>query len=157
MRLLSSPSRFGALCPKVRERTCNFISPHIPAGRGLPCKQLHPRQIAHEGNNLFPGLVRLFAVGLYGRNNKLMDIRCLPFGVPSCGQQANFCVSPCPKSQPIKPAIRFFVLFQPDKSHTFISKAPRFNEMQSLGELGERSPQKKCTVPGGQICHRERT
>ena len=56
MSLLSSPGHFGTLCPKVRERVCDFISPHIPAGRGLPCEQLHTGQIAHEGNNLFPGL-----------------------------------------------------------------------------------------------------
>ena len=66
MSLLSSPGHFGTLCPKVRERACDFISPHIPAGRRLPCEQLHTGQIAHEGNNLFPGLVRLFAVGFNG-------------------------------------------------------------------------------------------
>ena len=157
MSLLSSPGHFGTLCPKVRERACDFISPHIPAGRRLPCEQLHTGQIAHEGNNLFPGLVRLFAVGLYGGNDKLMDIRRLPFGVAPGSQQADFCVPPRPKAQPVKPAIRFFVLFQPDKGHAFIGKAPFLNEPQSLGELGESSPQKKCAVPGGQICHRERT
>ena len=120
MSLLSSPGHFGTLCPKVRERACDFISPHIPAGRRLPCEQLHMGQIAHEGNNLFPGLVRLFAVGLYGGNDKLMDIPRLPFGVAPGSQQADFCVPPRPKAQPVKPAIRFFVLFQPDKSHTLL-------------------------------------
>lgn len=47
MSLLSSPGHFGTLCPKVRERACDFISPHIPAGRRLPCEQLHTGQIAH--------------------------------------------------------------------------------------------------------------
>ena len=157
MSLLSSPGHFGTLCPKVRERVCDFISPHIPAGRRLPCEQLHTGQIAHEGNNLFPGLVRLFAVGLYGGNDKLMDIRRLPFGMAPCCQQADLGVSPRPKAQPVKPTARLFILFQPDKGHGLILKAPRLNEPQGLRELGESGPQKKRAVPGGQIRHRERT
>jgi len=116
MSLLSSPGHFGSLCPKVRERACDFISPHIPAGRRLPCEQLHTGQIAHEGNNLFPGLVRLFAVGLYGGNDKLMDIRRLPFGVAPGSQQADFCVPPRPKAQPVKPVSAFLFFFSQTKA-----------------------------------------
>lgn len=55
------------------------------------------------------------------------------------------------------PAVRLFILFQPDKGHGLILKAPRLNKPQGLRKLGESGPQKKCAVPGGQIRHRERT
>lgn len=51
------------MCPKVRDGWCYFISPYSPAGRGLPGKELHAGQIAHQGNDFGAGLVRLFAMG----------------------------------------------------------------------------------------------
>ncbi len=58
----SGPFNLRTLCPKVQDRAFHFIS-HLPAGRGLSGKELHPGQVAHKGHDLFPGLVRLFAVG----------------------------------------------------------------------------------------------
>ena len=86
-----------------------------------------------------------------------MDICRLPSGMAPCGQQADLGVSPRPKAQPVKPTVRLFILFQPDKGHGLILEAPRLNKPQGLRELGESGPQKKCAVPGGQIRHRERT
>ena len=143
--------------PKVRDRAFHFISPHLPAGRGLSGKELHPGQVAHKGHDLFPGLVRLFAVGFNRGNDKLMDICRLPFGMALGSQQADFRISPRPEAKTIKPTVCLFILFQPDKGHRLIAEAPRLYEPQGLRELGESRPQKKCAVRGGQISHRERT
>ena len=51
-----------------------------------------------KGNNLFPGLVRLFAVGFNGGNDKLVDIGRLPLRMPFCCQQADLRISPRPKA-----------------------------------------------------------
>ena len=148
---------FGTKCPEVRDGALHLVSPHVPAGRGLSRKELHAGQVAQEGNNLVAGLVRLFAVGFNGGNDKLMDIRGLPFGMAPGRQQADFRVAPRPEAQAVKPTVRLFVFLQPDKSHGFISEAPRLNEPQGLRQLRERGPQKKCAVRGRQISHRERT
>ena len=145
------------LCPKVRDRAFHFISPHLPAGRRLSGKELHPGQVAHEGHNLFPGLVRLFAVGFNRGNDKLMDICRLPFGMAPGSQQADLSVSPRPEAKAIKPTVCLFILFESHKGHRLIAEAPRLYEPQGLRELGESRPQKKCAVRGGQISHRERT
>ena len=86
---------------------------------GLPCEQLNAGSVAHEGNDLVPRFVRLFAVGLDGRNDKLVNIGGLPLGVSLGRQQADLGVGPRPEAQPIKPVIRLFVLFEPDKSDAF--------------------------------------
>ena len=96
---------------KVRDRRLYLVAPHIPAGRGLPCEQLHAGQIAHEGNDLITGFIRLFAVGFNGRNDKLMNVGGLPFGVSLGCQQANLGVGPRPEAQPIKPTVRLAVFF----------------------------------------------
>ena len=88
--------------------------------------------VAHEGNDLVPRFVRLFAVGLDGGNDKLMDIRRLPFGAAPGRQQTDLSVSPRPKAQAVKPAVRLPVFLQPDKCHRLIAKAPRLNEPQGL-------------------------
>ena len=81
--------------PKVRDRAFHFISPRLPAGRGLSGKELHPGQVAHKGHDLFPGLVRLFAVG-FNRGNEVKST--IPdFGtkcpeVKGAGKEAD----PCP-------------------------------------------------------------
>ena len=77
------------------------------------------------------------------------------FGCPLRRQQAYLRVGPCPESQAVEPALRLAVLFQPDKGHRLVSKAPGPDEPQGLRELGEGGPQKKRTVRGGQFRHRE--
>ncbi len=140
--------RSAPIWPEVRDGGRNLVSPHIPAGRGLPCKQLRTRQIAHKGNNLFPRLVRLFAVSFNGGNDKLMDVGGLPLGVAPCCQRAHLRIGPRPKAQTVKPAICFFVLFQPNEGYTFVIEAPRFHQPQSLGKLGKRRPHEKSAVLG---------
>lgn len=128
------------MCPKVRDGWCYFIPPYSPAGRGLPGKELHAGQIAHQGNNFVAGLVRLFAVGLNRGNDKLMDVGSLPLRVALGCQQANFCIASCPEAKAVKPAIRLLVLFQPDKSNGFIVEAPSLDQPERLRELRESGP-----------------
>ena len=85
----------------------------------------------------------------------LMDIGGLPPGTAPRRQQAHLRVGPGPEAQPVKPAIRLAVLFQPDKGHALILKAPRLDQPQSLRELGERGPQEQGAVRGGQFRHGE--
>ena len=148
---------FGTICPKVRDSRLHLVAPHIPAGRSLPCEQLHAGQIAHEGNDLITGFVRLFAVGFDGRNDKLVDVGGLPLGVSLGRQQADLGVRPCPEAQPIKPTVRLAVFLQPDKRHGFIGEAPRTDEPQSLRELGKGRPHEKDAVLGRKLGHRQRT
>ena len=128
------------MCPKVRDGWCYFISPYSPAGRGLPGKELHAGQIAHQGNNFVAGLVRLFAVGLNRGNDKLMDVGSLPLRVALGCQQANFCIASCPEAKAVKPAIRLLVLFQPNVSNAFIGEAPSLDQPECLRELRESGP-----------------
>ena len=44
------------------ERTVHFITPYIPTGCLLSCKQFHSGLIAHEFYDLIPHLVRFLAV-----------------------------------------------------------------------------------------------
>ena len=85
-----------------------------------------------------------------------MDVWGLAPGMPPGRQQAHLRVGPRPKAQPVEPAIRFSVLFQPDKAHGLIAKAPRLDKPQGLRELGERGPQKKNAVRGRQFRHGQR-
>ena len=112
------------MCPKVRDGWCYFISPHSPTGRGLPGKELHAGQIAHQGNDFGAGLVRLFAMGFNRGNDELMNVGSLPLWMSLGRQQADFCIAPCPEAKAVKPAIRLLVLFQPDESNGFIGEAP---------------------------------
>ena len=93
---------------------------------------------------------------VYGRMIEIYLLTSLAPGMPTGRQQAHLRVGPRPKAQPIKPAIGFLVLFQPDKAHGLILKAPRLDEPQGLRELGERGPQKKNAVRGRQIRHGQR-
>ena len=92
------PGYLWTLCPEVRDRAFHLVPPHVPAGRGLSGKQLHPGHIAHEGHDLFTGLLRLAAVFLYGGDNKLVDVGRLPFRMSPRRQQAHLRVAPCPKT-----------------------------------------------------------
>ena len=148
---------FGTICPKVRDRRLHLVAPYIPAGSGLPCEQLHTGQITHEGNDLVTGFVWLFAVGLDGGNDKLVNVGGLPLGVSLGRQQADLGVGPRPEAQPIKPAIRLFVLFEPDERNGFIGEAPRTDKPQSLRELGKGRPHEKGAVLGRKLGHRQRT
>ena len=128
------------MCPKVRDGWRYFIPPYSPTGRGLPGKELHAGQIAHQGNNFVAGLVRLFAVGLNRGNDKLMDVGSLPLRVALGCQQANFCIASCPEAKAVKPAIRLLVLFQSDESNAFVGEAPSLDQPKRLRELRESSP-----------------
>ena len=145
------------MCPKVRDGWCYFISPYSPAGRGLPSKELHAGQIAHQGNDFGAGLVQRFGVGLNRGNDKLMDVGSLPLRVSLGCQQANLGVRPRPEAQPIKPTVRLAVFLQPDERNGFIGEAPRTDEPQSLRELGKGRPHKKRAVLGRKLGHRQRT
>ena len=96
--------------------------------------------VPHQGQDFLPGLVQLFAVALNGGDNELVDVRGpVPGMAPGC-QQAHLCVGPCPKAQPVKPAVCLSVLFQPDKAHGLILKAPCLDKPQGLRELGGTWP-----------------
>jgi len=75
-----------------------------------------------------------------------MNTRRFPLWVSPCGKQADFRISPRPKSQAVKPCIGFLVEFQPHKGDGLIGKAPSLDKPQGFGELGECRPQKKCAV-----------
>lgn len=102
----------------------NFIAPHVPSRRGLPGKKFNAGDIPHKGNDLFPDNIRFFAVLLYRRDDELVNICGLPFGMAPSGQQTYFGVPSCPEPQPIEPAIRPAVFLQPDKRHCFIAEPP---------------------------------
>ena len=87
----------------------------------------------------------------------MVNIGGLPLGVSLGRQQANFGVGPCPEAQPIKPAIRLFVLFEPDERNGFIGEAPRTDKPQSLRELGKGRLHEKGAVLGRKLGHRQRT
>ena len=80
--------------------------------------------IPHKGNDLFPDNIRFFAVLLSRRDDELVNICGLPFGMAPSGQQTYFGVPSCPEPQPIEPAIRPAVFLQPDKRHCFIAEPP---------------------------------
>lgn len=86
----------------------------------------------------------------------MVNIGGLPLGVSLGRQQADLGICPRPEAQPIKPAIRLFVLFEPDKSDAFIGEAPRTDEPQGLRELWERGPHEKGAVLGRKLGHRQR-
>ena len=128
------------MCPKVRDGWCYFISPYSPAGRGLPGKELHAGQIAHQGNDFGAGLVRLFAMGFNRGNDELMNVGSLPLWMSLGCQQADFRVAPCPEAKAVKPAIRLLVLFQSDESNAFVGEAPSLDQPERLRELRESGP-----------------
>ena len=86
-----------------------------------------------------------------------MNVGSLPLGVSLGRQQTDLGVRPRPEAQPIKPAIRLFVLFESDERHGFIGEAPHTDEPQSLRELGKDRPHKKGAVLGRKLGHRQRT
>ena len=51
-----SASFLGTNCPEVSDRRLHLVTPYIPTGRGLTGEQLHPGQIAHEGE--YPAFYR---------------------------------------------------------------------------------------------------
>ena len=124
----------------------------IPTRRFLPCEKLYPGMSPIKGNDFFPCYVRLFAVLLYGGDNELMNTRRFSLWVSPCGKQAEFRVSPRPKSPTVKPCVGLFIEFQPYKGGGLIGKAPNLDKPQGFGKLGEYRPQRKvrCPPPQGQ-------
>ncbi len=133
-----------------------FIPPCVPARRFLPCEKLYPGNVAHKGNDFFPRYIRLFAVLLDGGDNELMNTRRFSLWVSPCGKQAEFRVSPRPKSQAVKPCVGFFIEFQPYKGGGLVGKAPSLDKPQGFGELWECRPQKKRAVLCRKVSHGKR-
>ena len=104
------------MCPKVRDGWCYFIPPYSPTGRGLPGKELHAGQIAHQGNDFGAGLVRLFAMGFNRGNDELMDVGSLPLRVALGCQQADFCIAPCPEAKAVNQLSAFLFFFSQTKA-----------------------------------------
>ena len=136
--------------------TIDFISPHVPARRLLPCKKLYAGEITHKGNDLIPYNVRLFAVLLHRAYNELVDARRLPFWVSFACKQTDFRVASCPKAQPVKPCTGFPVCFQPDKGDSLIPKAPCFYQTQGFWKLRKGRPEKQNAVCVRKIGDRQR-
>ena len=84
-----------------------------------------------------------------------MHIRRPPPGMAPRCQQTHLRIGARPEAQPIKPAIRPAVLFQPDERHALVGEAPRLNQPQGLRELGERGPQEQGAVWGREFGHRQ--
>ena len=84
-----------------------------------------------------------------------MHIRGPPPGLAPRCQQTHLRIGARPEAQPIKPAIRPAVLFQPDERHGFIGETPRLNQPQGLRELGERGPKEQGAVRGRDVGHRQ--
>ncbi len=135
----------------------HFVAPHIPARDFLSGKQFCAGQVARKLDDFLAGDVGFLAVFLNGGNNKLMDASGIAFGVSPLGKQADFRISSCPVSQPVKPGGAFLVSFEPYKGHGLEGEAPRLDQPQGFRQHGERSPQKQQAVLGGQGFHRQGT
>ena len=85
-----------------------------------------------------------------------MNTRRFSLWVSPCGKQAEFRVSPRPKSQAVKPCIGLFIEFQPYKGGGLVGKAPSLDKPQGFGELWECRPQKKRAVLCRKVSHGKR-
>lgn len=90
-----------------------MVTPEILS---FTAKQLHPGHIAHEGHDLFTGLLWLAAVLLDGGNDKLVDVCRLPLRVSPRCQQADLRIAPRPEAQTVEPALGLAVFFSQTKA-----------------------------------------
>ena len=127
-------------CPEVRGWWVQLRCPTHPSRAGSVLQTAPPWANRPAAPRSFTGLVRFFTVSFNGRNDELVDVCRLPFWVSSCCQQAHLRVAPRPKAQAVKPAISFSVFLQPNERHAFVGKAPRLDQPQGFGELGECRP-----------------
>lgn len=140
-------------CPG-RRASPRYTPPHFPTHPSrAACKEFYPGQVAHEGFNAPPGLLRFFAVFLTIGYDELVDISCLPFRVPFCGQQAQFRIGVGPASRPPKDGASPGIQFDPDKGGGAVSKAPCLHDAPRLAQLWQGDPKEQSAVLVRQLRH----